>query len=304
LVSVIVPSFNQGRYIRETIDSCLEQDWKKIEVLVLDGASADETVAILRGLNDPRLHWWSEPDRGVVDAVNKGLERAKGDFLTIQSSDDMFLPGAISAAVEKLQSDASLGLVFGDVEHIDAESRVIRRDVLPGFSVHSYLGRFTYIPQPGTVFTREAMQTAGGWRNAYSYAADADFWMRIATRFPVGKLSRFVARYRHHPAQRDMQRASIARDWASAVDDLLVSGALSARERRYARMGVHLANYRYSPEQDWVLRTRELYRALLANPVAVLDRRFPKRELLPGRAPIWARLSRIKRAMGFKPRTS
>ena len=303
MVSVIVPSFNQGRYIRETIESCLQQDYGQLEVLVVDGASRDGTLQVLRGFDDSRLYWRSEPDRGVVDAVNKGLALARGGFLTIQSSDDLFLPGAISAAVDRLQVDASLGLVYGDVEYIDSESRVTGASRAPEFSMDGYLGRFLYIPQPGTVFTRRALESVGGWREPYSYAADADFWMRVATRFRVVKLDRFVARYRYHPEQRDTQRSAIARDWAGAVSDLLATGDLSARERRFARMGIHLANYRYAPEDAWVLRTRELYAALLANPVGVLDGRFPKRELLPGRTPIWARLSRIKRAMGFRPRT-
>src|SRR3954463_11687511 len=78
LVSVIIPSYNQGRFIRETIDSVLSQDSRPIEVLVFDGASKDETVAVLKSYDAPELQWWSEPDRGVVDAVNKGLVRGGG----------------------------------------------------------------------------------------------------------------------------------------------------------------------------------------------------------------------------------
>ena len=90
LVSIIVPSFNQGRFIKETIDSILGQDYRPIEVLVLDGASTDETVEVLsRYESVPELIWRSEPDNGVVDAVNKGLKRASGEIIGIQSSDDL-----------------------------------------------------------------------------------------------------------------------------------------------------------------------------------------------------------------------
>jgi len=167
-----------------------------------------------------------------------------------------------------------------------------------------YLGRFMYIPQPGTCFTRATMEQAGEWRKAYSYVADADFWMRIVTHFPVRKLNRFVAAYRYHPDQRDTQKARIARDWEGAIADLLDSEKLNEWQRRYAKMGIHLARYRYAPETAWAFRTHELYAALLANPLVVFDKRFPKRELFPGRTPIWTLLSRLKRAMGFKPRTS
>ena len=101
LVTIIVPSFNQGRFIKETLHSILAQDYRPIEVLVIDGASSDLTIEVLESYAGvPELKWWSEPDNGVVDAVNKGLARARGEIVAIQSSDDLYLPGAISAAVE------------------------------------------------------------------------------------------------------------------------------------------------------------------------------------------------------------
>src|SRR5262249_21339914 len=144
LVSIIIPSFNQGRFIRETIESCLSQDWRPIEILVMDGASRDETIEVLKSFRAPVLRWSSEPDRGVVDAVNKRSPRARGDILTIKSSDDVFLPGALRAAVEALLADPGAGLVYGDVELIDAESRHIGADQQGSFDFADYLGRLQY----------------------------------------------------------------------------------------------------------------------------------------------------------------
>src|SRR6185436_19107774 len=111
LISVVIPSYNQGRYIRETIDSTLAQDYRPIEVLVMDGASKDETVDVLQSYDAPELQWISEPDRGVVDAVNKGLARARGEIIAIQSSDDVYVPGAFSAVAQAMPG---FELVFGD----------------------------------------------------------------------------------------------------------------------------------------------------------------------------------------------
>src|SRR5512146_2080279 len=109
LVSIVIPSFSQGKYIAETLDSVLAQDYRPMEVLVLDGASKDDTVAVLHRYDSvPEVRWWSEPDRGVVDAVNKGLAIAKGEIEAIQSSDDTYAPGAISAAVEGFSRDPRL----------------------------------------------------------------------------------------------------------------------------------------------------------------------------------------------------
>lgn len=302
LVSIIIPSFNQGRFIRETIDSCLLQDYRPLEILVMDGGSKDNTVALLKSYVATELQWWSAPDGGVVDAVNKGMARAVGDILTIQSTDDVFLPGAIASAVGALQSAPDAGLVYGDVELMDENSDLIGVDEQGDFDYAAYLGRFQYIPQPGTCFTRRAMEATGNWRDSVSYAADADFWIRIAARFSVKKLSHRVGRYRYHDAQRDVQRARIARDWSGAVNDLIGSGVLTPVQRRYARMGIHLARYRYAAPDAWQDRTLALYGALLANPAAVFDTRFPKRELLLGREPLWAWLSRVKRKLGFPAR--
>ncbi|MBK8742587.1 MAG: glycosyltransferase [Betaproteobacteria bacterium] len=72
LVTIVVPSFNQGDFIRETLESCLSQDYRPIEILVIDGGSKDKTVAVLKSIVAPEIRWWSEPDNGVVDAVNRG----------------------------------------------------------------------------------------------------------------------------------------------------------------------------------------------------------------------------------------
>lgn len=302
LVSIIIPSFNQGRFIRETIQSCLSQDYRPIEVLVMDGGSKDETVDVLQSFAAPELRWRSEPDQGVSDAVNKGIAAATGDILSIQSSDDVFIPGAVTAAMAAFGSNPGAAIVYGDVELIDENSRQLGMDRQGEFDLARYLGRFQYIPQAGTFFARAALQVAPGWREEYSYAADADFWLRIAARRPVVKLHQFVARYRYHAGQRDNQRARIARDWEGAIRDLIAHGDLTDAQRRFARMGVHLARHRYLPEDAWWSRTGQLYRAALANPLAVGDPCFPKRDLLPGRDPLWAFLSRVKRRLGLRPR--
>jgi glycosyltransferase involved in cell wall biosynthesis len=305
LVTIIVPSFNQGRFIKETLDSIIGQDYRPIEVLVIDGASTDQTTELLetyRGV--PELKWWSEPDNGVVDAVNKGLEKASGEIISIQSSDDLYLRGAITAAAKFLSEHPDVALVYGDVELINERSEVVGRDILQPFNLKHYLGRFSYIPQPSAFFRARLVKEIGGWRQEVSYAADADYWLRIAVGHKVARLDRLMARYRYHPDQRDTQKGKISRDWDRAITDLLAANNVDRSTRSFARMGIYLAKYRYTPESDWLRRSLYLYRAALSNPAAVFDARFPKRELIIGREPIWKFLSRVKRWLGFRPRTT
>ena len=303
LVSIIIPSFNQGKFIGETVDSILTQHYRPLEVIVMDGASTDETLSVLtRYRNCPEIRLWSEPDNGVVDAVNKGLREARGTILAIQSSDDTYLPGAIQAAVEALNANPNAGLAFGDVELIDENSRLVGVDLLGAFEMAEYLGRLTYIPQSSAFFRADAGRVVGEWRPEVSYCPDADYWIRIALRYEVTKIDRKISRYRYHPGQRDKHQDRILRDWERMISDLKSDPNMTPELKRYASMGVHLARYRYTGEERWLMRTLHLYRAALANPTAVNHRHFPGRDMFPGRMPIWAALSRVKRALGFRPR--
>lgn len=290
LVSIVIPSYNQGAYIRETIDSILTQDYRPLEIIVMDGASKDETVSVLESYGAlPELRWRSEPDRGVVDAVNKGLHEARGEIVAIQSSDDFYVPGAIAAVVEAFAADETLGLVYGDVEYVDSGSRVTGRSHLGPFDLEEYIAKLSYIPQPAAFFRRALVSE---WKQDISYAADAEFYLRVAMQAPVRKLDRILARYRYHAEQRDTAGAKIIRDWTNAA----LPHTRDPRLGRAARAGIWLNRYHYTPEERWLQRTWSLYRAVLAKP-ALITRRdiYSRREWLPGRTPIWRFLSRVKR---------
>jgi glycosyltransferase involved in cell wall biosynthesis len=301
LVSIIVPSFNQGRFIRETLDSILSQDYRPIEVLVMDGGSTDETVDVLQSYDAPELKWVSERDRGVVDAVNKGLERATGEIIGIQSSDDLYAPGAVSTAVDAFAATPQLGLTYGDVEYIDTESRTGGRTRLAPFSLEAYVGKRTYIPQPAAFVSAEAVHACGGWRDDISYAADAEFFLRVGARFPVRKVDRILGRYRYHEEQRDKATERVWRDWSKAVEPYAHSH--DSKLRRAAKSGIDLMLLRYLPESRWIRRTAAAYHALIVDPSLIRDSDFrATRDLFPGRYPIWQVLSRLKRLLGFAPR--
>src|SRR5438128_2723095 len=115
LVSIVTPSFNQGIYIRATIESVLSQDYPNLEYWVIDAGSEDETLNVLKLYNnDPRFHWISEPDNGQSDAINKGWSRCNGEILAWLGSDDLYCPGTITSQVNYLRSHPSVDAVYSD----------------------------------------------------------------------------------------------------------------------------------------------------------------------------------------------
>ena len=119
LVSIVTPSFNQGRFLEATIQSVLNQDYVNVEYIVVDGGSTDNCVDILKKYSDQLAHWMSEPDAGQTDAINKGFSLATGEIFAWLNSDDIYRPGAISEAVAYLQDHPNEGMIYGDADFID-----------------------------------------------------------------------------------------------------------------------------------------------------------------------------------------
>lgn len=293
LVSIIVPSFNQGRFIRATLESVLGQDYRPLEILVIDGASTDETVSVLKSFsNHKELTWVSESDSGVVEAVNKGLARAGGLYAGIQSSDDVYLPGAIRHGVQELQGTEAPGFVFGDIEKIDAEGQTLSRSHLEEFSIENVLSMKTWIPQPSTFFRLDLAKRLGGWRDLAPYAADTDLWYRMMFEAPAKKIDALWAQRRHHDEQRDVHGDRIIRDYGRMLDNNEALANGPSRYRRAAKAGRLLMANRYSRSQDdyWTAYVRIL-RATVIWPE--LLQRNPLPSLIPGFYPLRNALARL-----------
>src|SRR5438552_606700 len=126
LVSIVTPSFNQGRFLRRTIDSVLCQEYPRIEYIVVDGGSTDDSVDILRSYGDG-FAWISEPDRGQSDAINKGFARCHGTIHAYVNSDDILCPGAIRTVVAHFDAHPEWDALYGDAHNIGADDAVLGR---------------------------------------------------------------------------------------------------------------------------------------------------------------------------------
>lgn len=196
LVSIVTPSYQQGQFIRETIESVLSQDYPRIEYLIMDGGSTDDTLSILKSYGD-RLVWVSEPDRGQAQAINKGWRCAKGEILAWLNSDDIYQPGAVRTAVDHLMRNPRIGMVYGEGFLIDESGRHIDRYPTDPFDPDRFFERCG-ICQP-TVFVRRAViEDVGYVDETLNFCIDYDLWTRISKKHTVAYLPQYLAKSRLH----------------------------------------------------------------------------------------------------------
>lgn len=244
----MTPSYNQAAFLEQTLSSVLEQDYLRIEYLVVDGASNDGSVDIIKRYAE-RLSWWvSEKDSGQGEAINKGLTRAKGEIIAWLNSDDYYLPNAIASAVKIFEQNPDVVLVYGDMLAVDEHGRTTNLLKYSQLTLEDLLC-FQIIGQPAVFFRREAYETVGGLDTTFHFLLDHHFWIRVAQQGRILHVPQLWAAARYHAqAKNRLKAAEFGReafrilDWAKEQSGL--SATVSGVERR-ARASAHRVDARY-----------------------------------------------------------
>jgi glycosyltransferase involved in cell wall biosynthesis len=179
LVSIVTPSYNQGRFLKRTIDSVLGQNYPNIEYFVFDGGSTDSSVDILKSYGD-QFFWVSASDEGQTDAINKGMNLAKGEILAYLNSDDMLLPGTINKVVDFFNRHPECDLVYGNAFYIDEDDNVTGSYRTAKYSLNRLI-EDCMICQPAAFWRSRVKEKIGLFDKSLIYAMDYDYWLRIAT---------------------------------------------------------------------------------------------------------------------------
>jgi len=183
-ISVVVPSYNQGRFLGEALQSVVDQDYPRLELIVMDGGSTDESVEVLKRFEPFISYWQSQPDGGQSAAINAGIERATGAIVCWLNSDDLFCAGALKSVGEAASRHSGCGLYIGDGLRLDETSK----SLVPVFPNGVELDRqalregVNYILQPSAFFSRDAWIEAGGLDPKLNYVMDWDLLIRISNR--------------------------------------------------------------------------------------------------------------------------
>jgi glycosyltransferase involved in cell wall biosynthesis len=206
-VSVVTPSYNQARYLEQTIRSVLEQDHPHVEYFVMDGGSSDGSLEIIQRYAGKLSGWVSEKDSGQAHAINKGLKRAGGEIVAWLNSDDTYLPGAISRAVETFQQHPEAGLVYGKVISVDAQGKGFNLQTFKPYTLYDLMA-FRIISQPAVFMRRSVLEQAGLLDLSYDLLLDHQLWLRMARLAPLVYVPETLAAARYHTAAKNLARTA------------------------------------------------------------------------------------------------
>ncbi len=231
LISIVTPSYNQGIYLRETIESVLNQEGDfSLDYIIIDGGSKDESVEFIRHyerlMNEGtwpvkcrgiRYRWLSEKDRGQTDALMKGFRMAEGEIVAWLNSDDTYFPGALRKAATTFAEEPRAAVVYGKARFTDAAGVIIGKYPTAPFN-YQRLAQFNFICQPSTFFRKSALNGVGGLDTSLHFVMDYDLWIRLAGNYQFTYLPEFLSTYRLHEESKTLSPKAALANHKEALD--------------------------------------------------------------------------------------
>lgn len=271
IVSIVTPAYNQGRFLAETIESVLSQTYPRIEYLVLDDGSTDDTPQVAARFGE-NIRYERHQNMGQALTLNRGWEMATGEYLGYLSSDDLLCKGAVDELAAVLREDANCVCVFPDCDLIDEQSRVVKQSVSRPFDLAQLVVEQECYIGPGALFRRSAFERVGGWRSDLRLAPDREFWMRLAAQGTIRMLPRSLARYRIHAGAISYKDTApeVSREYLRVLDSYFaladVPPSIRARkDEAYGRAHLVVARNCFRAAQ-WTQGMSELRRACDLHP--------------------------------------
>jgi glycosyltransferase involved in cell wall biosynthesis/SAM-dependent methyltransferase len=207
-ITIVTPSYNQGKYIERTVRSVLFQRYPNLDYILMDGGSTDDTVSRLARYKDQFSFFASEPDNGQADAIAKGFARSSGEIMAYLNSDDLLAPGALHFAAKFFEEHPDVDCIYSHRCTVDENDRVVWYWILPPHQ-DSLMKRWDFIPQETCFWRRSLFEKAGNIDTSYHFAMDYDLFVRFMNLGRVRRINRFFGAFRQHSESKTTQLLGI-----------------------------------------------------------------------------------------------
>lgn len=209
-ISIITPSYNQGKFLEQTIQSVLSQNYPNLEYIIIDGGSSDNSLEIIKKYERYLSYWVCEQDSGQTEAINKGLKRATGDIVAWINSDDLYLPGVFKIVTEHFQKHPQTEMIYGDAEIIDENGTFLfhKKEISYDKIMGICFGFGLIISQPTTFWKRTVFGKIGYLNETLQYDMDGDFWSRMAFQCQIEHIQYLIAQARYHKEAKTVKNFS------------------------------------------------------------------------------------------------
>lgn len=200
-ISIVTPSYNQGKFLERTMLSVLNQNYPNLEYIIIDGKSTDDSTKVIKKYEKFLTFWVSEEDEGQSHAINKGLNRAKGEIVAYLNSDDIYLPGALEKVADFFKNNPKIDIVYGDCYIINEHGGLVKKkkEIDFDYLMGCMIGFGIIIIQPSTFMRKSVIEKVGYFNEELHFAMDAEYWFRCAKRRMTFKhIPNFLSGFRWH----------------------------------------------------------------------------------------------------------
>ncbi|MFC1692053.1 glycosyltransferase family 2 protein [Candidatus Latescibacterota bacterium] len=255
-ISVVTPSYNQGKYLEETIDSVLSQGINNLEYIIMDGGSDDNSVDIIRKYEKYLSYWQSQHDEGQTHALIEGFNRATGDIFCWLNSDDIYMPVVLKKVIHYFSENRELELLYGDYIRLYPDGqRIAKPKISFDFSIalHAYL----MIPQSSSFWTKRLYNAIGGLNPSFQYAFDCDFFLRAGFHLKnrplaIKHVQDIWSQFRLHPTSKTVaEKKKWPKEFKEIYAHFGMPNSILMRKPRYYYELVR-AMYRFHRERGFI----------------------------------------------------
>jgi glycosyltransferase involved in cell wall biosynthesis len=197
-ISIITPSYNQGRFLEQTIKSVLDQNYPNLEYIIMDGGSTDNSVDIIEKYDGQITYWESKPDKGQADAIYRGFEHASGDIISWINSDDYYLDGALKTVGDYFSKQPFIEWIAGNAIIIDETNHELLKCYTTPITFDRLYYKDALFVQPSVFYTRKAFFESGGFDRDLQFCMDYDLFLNLSLRSNPLQISDFLSAFRYH----------------------------------------------------------------------------------------------------------